>query len=505
MRLSLATKLITAAIIVFLVTGVLSLSLLGLSSLQLRITPGNPRTEMTGTVAKIIIPIQISNEGFLAIKSLSIQTTALDKNAETLAEGRIGPIDIPSKDMQEVSVSIAFDLKTLKTETLRRLAFNDETFTVNIQGSLSLEPLISLAISAQTLLPWGAPLSDFKVGEPAFTPYNATAILATLPIGFKNNSPYIAVTGQIVTTLYDEADSLQGVGTLNISAPQGNQYQQSLNLPIRLPTDMQSLMSNDTTLKYRAELKAFIGDTEALTLSHPIEVNWGAPFYNLKIGTPTFSQHNSTHVKAESDISFSNHSPYLAVDIEIQEKIFNATSGKLQGVGAMPIKAPQGRSFQGSMTSFIRLETTALSTLLFNDATLQYKVVLSGAFMDFTFSEERLFNYSWGAPILNLRLGKPTFQPFNLTRVKAVVPINFTNNSPFLNLDSNMKAEFYNSTGNLVGSGDPMAVTAPAKTFFQGEITGLIDVSTVGAGTIRLKLVFTTIYGTFTKEVNLVA
>lgn len=505
MKLSLAIKLVTVLTIVFLLAGILSISLLALSATQMKITLGTPKAEVTETAAKITIPIQISNQGFLAIKSLTLQTIILDTNSEKLAEGETGPLDIPTKSEVEVPVSITLDFKAIKPETLRRLAFNDESFTIEIRGGLSLDPLLSLALSARTMLPWGAPISNLKVGEPTFTPRNVTHILVSVPVSFMNKSPYLAVSGQIVAKLYDEAGISQGTGVLKVDAPKGNQYQRSLELLMRLPQDAQKLLFADKTLKYRVELQAFIGETVAYTITQPIEVRWGAPLYGLQIAYPTFSQHNSTHVKAASAVSFTNHSPYLDVDTQIQERIFNITSGELKGLGAINVKAPKGASFNETSSSFIKLDSQTLSTLLFNDTILAYRVVLSGTLMDSAFTIERLLTYSWGAPILNLTLGRPVYQPLDLTHVTINLPFNFTNNSPFIKLDASIKVEFYDTAGNLVGSSSPTAFSVPSSTFYKGEITGPVKASVVAAKTIQLKMIFTTLYGTFTKEVSLVA
>jgi LEA14-like dessication related protein len=210
LKLSWAIKLLTASTIVFLFAGILSISLLALSATQMKITPGTPKAEVTETSAKITIPIQISNQGFLTIRSLTLQTTILDKNSEKLSEGKTSPLDIPTKSEVEVPVSITLDFKAITPETLRRLAFNDESFTIEIRGGLSLDPLLSLALSARTMLQWSAPISDFKIGEPKFTPHNVTHILISVPITFTNNSPFIKLNATMKGELYDTAGNLVG-------------------------------------------------------------------------------------------------------------------------------------------------------------------------------------------------------------------------------------------------------------------------------------------------------
>ena len=278
-----------------------------------------------------------------------------------------------------------------------------------------------------------------------------------------------------------------------------------MELLMTLPQDVQKLLFVDKTLKYRVDVQAFIGETAVYTFTQPIDVKWGAPLYGLQIANPTFSQYNSTHVKAESAVSFVNHSPYWDVDTRIQERIFNITSWELKGSGAINVKAPKGASFSETSSSFIKLDSKILNTLLFNDTTLAYRVVLSGTVMDSVFSIEKPLIYSWGAPIFNLTLGEPTYQPLDPTSVTMRLPFNFTNNSPFIRLDTTVKGQFYDASGNLVGSSNPTAFIVSPNTFYKGEIVGSVKAAAVAAGKIRLKMIFTTLYGTFTKEVSLVA
>lgn len=353
MRLSLAVKLISVTTIVFLVSGSLSLFLIGYSASKLGISLGNPVTQLTTTGAGVSIPVIIFNDGFLSIKSLTLQTTVLNRN-ETLTQSTAGSIDISPQSMKVVPVTIVFDFKTLNPETLRRLAFNNENLTVSIQSGMSLEPLVSLQISTRTLLPWGAPLSDFEIGEPALAPYNSTSILASVPISFVNNSPYIPVLAYTSISIYDEANILKGIGALNISAPPGTQYQKSLGTLVRLPYDMQSLMFNDTVLNYRADIRSSVGNAEVLNISKQVEVNWGAPIHNLKLGTPSFMPLNLTHVTMAVPFNFTNNSQFIELDASMETEFYNST-GSLVGLSnQIAISAPAKTCFSGSISGPVR-------------------------------------------------------------------------------------------------------------------------------------------------------
>ncbi len=383
MKLSTAIKIVSALTMVFLIASSASVLLLSYSAAQLGISQGEPVTSVTSTGAKLTIPVRVANRGFLAVKALTLTTKVYDRGT-LLTQNSTGPVDILPQSAQTVPITVSFDLNTLTADLLQRLAFTNSNLTVTIQTGLTLEPLASLQLSAQTLLPWGAPLSNFQVSPPEVTPYNATAVQAAALVSFVNNSPYITVNGRVVTNLYDETNTLKGTGTLNVSAPPGTNYQGILHLRIGFPTNLQNLMFNDTVLNYRADVKGYLGGMEAFAQSQNVSIDWGAPLKNLQLGTPTFV-------------------------------------------------------------------------------------------------------------------------PYNLTAVTVSVPLNFTNNNSYISLDGTLKTEFYDSTGSLVGSTTPVALSVPIKTFHSTSISGQVSTTVVGSGSLTLKLLFTTMYGTFSREVTVSA
>jgi hypothetical protein len=382
-KVSWIVRLVSAAIAVLIVAGFLSIALVGLSVSQLKVNVGGPETEATGAAVTLRLPVNLSNDGPLAVRSLSLDANVRDGN-ETLAHVVAGPIDVPPGSVRQVPLTVVFDFEAVKPETLRTLASSDRNLTIGIKGDLVLDPLLSLGLSAQAFLRWGAPLSGLSVGQPAIMPYNLTHLLASVPVSFVNNSTFIDLSGRVRVAVYDEANSLRGVGELNVTAPKGSRYRGSLDLPMMIPAGIDQMLLNDTVLNYRADVAVSINNFgRALNFSQPIEVDWGAPLRDLKIGSPAV-------------------------------------------------------------------------------------------------------------------------QPFNLTDVAVTVPYNFTNNSPS-SLNASIKTGFYSSTGTLIGSSGWTEISVPAGNFFQGSIRTLLKASDIIAGGVKARLTIETAYGTFTKEMDLVA
>ena len=160
--------------IVFLVASTLSIAALGLSAAQLGISVGDTTTQTTATGARLTIPVQLNNGGFLPVNSLTLQAVVLLQNV-TLTQSISGPYDVQPKESKTVPLSIAFDLTTISPDTLKRLAFNDTSLTLQISDSMSLYPLAAVHITAQTLYPWGALIKNLRVGIPSFSLINLTA------------------------------------------------------------------------------------------------------------------------------------------------------------------------------------------------------------------------------------------------------------------------------------------------------------------------------------------
>jgi len=62
------------------------------------------------------------------------------------------------------------------------------------------------------------------------------------------------------------------------------------------------------------------------------------------------------------------------------------------------------------------------------------------------------FSEPWGAPLYNFALGEIEYSAYNLTHLRAIVPLSFENHALF-DLTGNIQMRMYNSTDSLLGEG----------------------------------------------------
>ena len=74
----------------------------------------------------------------------------------------------------------------------------------------------------------------------------------------------------------------------------------------------------------------------------------------------------------------------------------------------------------------------------------------------------------WGAPLYNFALGEIEYAAYNLTHLRAVVPISFENHA-FFDLTGNIQMRMYNSTDLLLGEGQT-AIEAVQNSPYNGYV-----------------------------------
>jgi hypothetical protein len=82
-------------------------------------------------------------------------------------------------------------------------------------------------VSGNLSIPWGAPLYNFKLGEPQYAQLNLTYTQVTVPISFENHAS-IDIAGEIQTNMYNVADQLVGQSQAEIKAAQQSHYDGSV-------------------------------------------------------------------------------------------------------------------------------------------------------------------------------------------------------------------------------------------------------------------------------------
>jgi hypothetical protein len=105
--------------------------------------------------------------------------------------------------------------------------FNDTELNTLEFISMKLGQFIPVQVSGNLSIPWGAPLYNFKLGEPRYAQLNLTHMQVTVPISFDNHA-LIDIAGEVQTTMYNVADQLVGQGQVEIEAAQQSHYEGSV-------------------------------------------------------------------------------------------------------------------------------------------------------------------------------------------------------------------------------------------------------------------------------------
>jgi len=253
----------------------------------------------------------------------------------------------------------------------------------------------------------------------------------------------------------------------------------TLSIPINMRFEeleeetIENLLYNDQVLKafviFEAAVKPFI----KLIADARLDIEWGAPLHDLKIGSPTVSPFNNTHFLVEMPVSFQNRNPYVDIDAIVDVSILDADGSRI-GYGTLHVKAGPKSSYSDNVRIVMRLPPL-VEELLFSDRLLSYTAVIEitpSAGPRTTVSRE--ITYQWGAPLKGFKLGEPVVKPYNETHLAFSIPVSFSNNNEHISLDGTLRFDLYDAvTGELVGVGE-LGLSVASKSDFSGRAAGFL-------------------------------
>lgn len=466
---------------------------------------GTPTTSSSGGVTSIVAPIQIGDRGYFSISNVVVDVAVKDAAGAQLLTGTLGPFTVNPGQTKDVTASLVLDTAGLSSAALQSLATAPQNLTVTATLGASVPPFVGVSGSVSASLKWGAPVSGLTVGQPSFSQYNSTTIEASVPVTFANDNAYFTVSGDGAVSVLDSAGQKVGSGIVSLDVPPNTQYSQNVQLLITLPaSQVQSLLTQDQTLSYTAVLSIPAGGS-TFTLDEPISYNWGAPLSGLTVGAPVVSAKNSTAFQVSVPVSFADHSSTISVSTDLAATLRNATSGAIVGSGTLAVSASPGGSFSGDAVVYVQIPTSELSSLFFNDATLQYSASFTGESSGVAFSVVEPISVAWGAPVSGLSVGTMTAALYNGTYSAVSTPVSFTDASSFLGLSGTVSGTITDSSGAVVGTVSPLSVSVSPGQSFSGSLAGYIENSAAGEGSYVLHLTFESQYGAVTTEVTVAA
>lgn len=188
---------------------------------------------------------------------------------------------------------------------------------------------------------------QFSFGEPQLnmTPDN-TAVFS-LPVNILNRGYYDLHDFNVTTGVRDQQGTLITQGSTFIPLIGKNEPMTILhNVTISIDDLLQhsqEYLFNDTVLNVDASVGINLVQLIPAQASGNFTIPWGAPLYNLAVGSPSYSMVNSTHFRASVPISFENHA-FFDVTGNLRVRMFDDANTQI-GRGQTTITAYQHSSF----------------------------------------------------------------------------------------------------------------------------------------------------------------
>jgi hypothetical protein len=326
---------------------------------------GQVSQNMTGTVARIDIPVTIGNRGYLAFADINARLSLKDSNGTTLVEGSGGPLTIPAGSTSTFVLTITIDTAHVTPEVLQDLMTNSQNLTVNASLGGAIPPMVSLAASASGNFYWGAPFKNLQMGSPTFITYNSTHLLTMIPVSFDNDSPYFPVSGQGSVRVLDANGQQVGSGKIDINAPTNSHFSGNLQIYFVMPTTLtESLLLNDTTLNFNALIELPSFGMGALTLPYPLTFEWGAPIKDLTVGNLQTTAYNATHARVTLPFSFKDNSAFLPVQGALTSTILLINGTEVGTGDSYILNVSPGTTLSDNLTGYMKNEAVGQTSYI---------------------------------------------------------------------------------------------------------------------------------------------
>lgn len=222
MALSTATKILWTIVIVFTITA-------AYSAINLRVSLGEPETSVSDTTVTLSIPLFINNTGFYEITEINITTHIKDYDNKTISTSTtIVPALPPSNNIQKTH-NITLNISNL-TKEFAYLAFNDSVFNMYTLATLRFARVVPVQISLNATMPWGAPFSNFSIGDISLN-YAEKRLIA--PLSFENHA-FFSINGTMRLEVYNEKNEQISTTEVPIEVPAGSEFRGSVEMEVDL-------------------------------------------------------------------------------------------------------------------------------------------------------------------------------------------------------------------------------------------------------------------------------
>lgn len=198
----------------------------------------------------------------------------------------------------------------------------------------------------------------------------------TLPLALENNG-YYTIDDLNITSIIMHNTTHISKGTsrvISISPQTHSTILHNVSLNINELVADEYYLFNDADLVLWGSISLNYAHLIPFRLEGNSSIPWGAPLFNLTIGTIGYTRYNLTHAQANVPIAFQNHSPYFSVVGDIQIQIFTDRN-QAAGEGTVAVDVPAGCPYAGQIEALMPIAPAAHSGQIhvyFKTATFSY-------------------------------------------------------------------------------------------------------------------------------------
>ena len=200
-------------------------------------------------------------------------------------------------------------------------------------------------------------MKDFQVnlGQPQTSTTEDHELMFSFPVSVVNTGLYEIADLNISRSLLDEEGSaIAGTSIFIPMIAQGQTINVTQNVKLNI-TDLlqthQNLLNNDTDLTTNTRLSMLAAGMIPVQASSNSSMQWGAPLYNLTLGTPQLAIFNTTYFVATVPLSFENHA-FFDLSGTVWLRAYS-NSGELIGQDQISIQAAQHSSYDGNLEVYV--------------------------------------------------------------------------------------------------------------------------------------------------------
>jgi hypothetical protein len=200
-------------------------------------------------------------------------------------------------------------------------------------------------------------MKDFRVtiGQPQVSTTGDHELLLSFPVSVVNTGFYDVAHFNVSINILDTEGSTVAGGTMFMPViGQGQAINITQDVKLN-PTDLfqthQSLLCNDTEFIANKSISMLATEFIPVEASSNSSIPWGAPLYNLALGTPLLAMFNATYSVATVPLSFENHA-FFDVSGAVWLRAYS-NANLLIGQGQTSIQVAQHSPYDGNLEVYV--------------------------------------------------------------------------------------------------------------------------------------------------------